>query len=293
VRELTRVAEVVDASDDDDLIVWAAQDMKPGVRAWAHGDAVAVASPEASRRDRLAVRGSLAHAVPLVRHALAESGPSFRPFGDAALIGEITRNVDELELMGHFSWMVTHPPQRPAPGPAEPGPAADGPRAGESETRYRRGPGAADGQDVTGGSAVSAAAVPPGVSVPAWLELRDEPDVTGLLKLANPGSYAVPGIPGVRRWAGFRDGEGELLAVAADAWSAPTVGLLAGVATAEHARGRGLGERVCRFLMEALLAEHGRAALMVDDWNDAALIIYERLGFTRRRVAAAGVSAAG
>nr|MBO2475938.1 hypothetical protein [Actinomycetales bacterium] len=87
--------------------------------------------------------------------------------------------------------------------------------------------------------------------------------------------------------AGIRSTTGELLAVAADAWSAPTVGLLAGVATAVPARGRGLGERICRFVVEELLATYGRASLMVDDWNAAAIRVYERIGFARRPVAAA------
>ncbi|GAA4574284.1 GNAT family N-acetyltransferase [Planotetraspora kaengkrachanensis] len=241
MRELTRTAEVVDASADDDLIVWAAQGMKPGVRAWAAGDAVVVASPRASRRDRLAVHGGTAHATRLVRHALAEVGPAFRPFGDLHLVRELSDTMDELEFSGNFSWMVTTAPP-PAP-------------------------------DV--------------VQDAEWLTPDEEPDVTDLLKAANPDSYAVPGIPEVRRWAGIRDTTGELLAVAADAWSAPTVGLLAGVATAVQARGRGLGERICRFVTQALLAEHDRAALMVNDENDAAIGLYERLGYARRLVAAA------
>jgi GNAT superfamily N-acetyltransferase len=242
LRELTRTAEVVDASADDDLIVWAAQGMKPGIRAWAEGDAVAVASPQASRRDRLAIRGDAAHATRLVRHALAEMGPTFRPFGGLALVHEVTAAIDELEFLSGFSWMTT-----------------------TSVDTSRR----------------------PGTE---WLSPDEDPDVTDLLKTANPDSYAVPGIPGIRRWAGIRDDTGELLAVAADAWSAPTVGLLAGVATAVQARGRGLGERVCRFVTSALLAEHHRAALMVDDCNGPALGVYERLGFARRLVAASAVT---
>ncbi|GII51865.1 hypothetical protein Pth03_02540 [Planotetraspora thailandica] len=242
MRELTRTAEVVDASADDDLIVWTAQGMKPGVRAWADGDAVVVASPRASRRDRIAVHGDAARAARLVRHALAEVGPSFRPFGDRALLHEVTGAVDGLEIAGGFSWMTTTG-------------LTEGARSGAG-----------------------------------WLSPDEDPDVTDLLKTANPDSYAVPGIPEVRRWAGIRDDAGELLAVAADAWSAPTVGLLAGVATAVQARGRGLGERVCRFVTAALLAEHHRASLMVDDANPSALSLYARLGFSRRLVAASGVT---
>ncbi|MBB2741023.1 UNVERIFIED_ORG: ribosomal protein S18 acetylase RimI-like enzyme [Microbispora rosea subsp. rosea] len=247
MRELVSEAEVVAASGDDDLVVWAAQGMRPGVRAWAYGDAVAVAGPEASRRDRLVVRGTAAQVVPLVRHALAEAGPSYRPLGDAALIEQVVEAVPELEPAVRFSWMGT---EKLAP-----------PRHEASS-----GEGAA-----------------------SWLADWATPEVAALLAAASPDSYAVPGLPRVRRWAGVRDGSGALLAVAADAWSAPTVGLLAGVATASPARGRGLGERVCRFVASALLAEHGRAALMVDDWNRAAVVVYERLGFARRRVAATGL----
>ncbi|GAB3896123.1 GNAT family N-acetyltransferase [Microbispora bryophytorum] len=268
MRELVSEAEVVAASGDDDLVVWAAQGMRPGVRAWAYGDAVAVASPAASRRDRLVVRGTAggttgdtaARLVPLVRHALAEAGPSYRPLGDAALIEQVVAAVPELEPAVGFSWMGTEklaPPRQEATGPEVIG----------AEGAYREG-------------------------TASWLADSAAPEVAALLAAANPGSYAVPGLPRVRRWAGVRDGgSGALLAVAADAWSAPTVGLLAGVATAAPARGRGLGERVCRFVASALLAEHGRAALMVDDWNRAAVVVYERLGFARRRVAATGLRA--
>lgn len=250
MRELVSEAEVAAASGDDDLVVWAAQGMRPGVRAWAYRDAVAVASPDASRRDRLVVRGEAARVVPLLRHALAEAGPSYRPLGDAALIEQVVAAMPELEIAGHFSWMGT---EKLAP-----------PR--EEDT----------GRDRLGGPA-------------AWLDDRAAPEIAELLAAAHPDSYAVPGLPRVRRWAGIRDGHGRLLAVAADAWSAPTVGLLAGVATAVPARGRGLGERVCRFVASALIADYGRAALMVDDWNLGAIVVYERLGFARRRVAAARV----
>ncbi|WP_205315184.1 hypothetical protein, partial [Nonomuraea lactucae] len=77
-----------------------------------------------------------------------------------------------------------------------------------------------------------------------------------LLAEHAPRSYAVPGAAGVTRWAGTRIG-GRLAAVAADAWSAPSVGFLAGVATAAPFRGRGLAERVCRWVSRELVAAHG------------------------------------
>ncbi|WP_344892954.1 GNAT family N-acetyltransferase, partial [Nonomuraea antimicrobica] len=85
-------------------------------------------------------------------------------------------------------------------------------------------------------------------------------------------------------------GVGVVAAVAADAWSAPSVGLVAGVATRVGFRGRGLAGRVCGWVSRELVAVHGRAALMVDDSNGAAIGVYERLGYRRRRVLACGVS---
>lgn len=124
-----------------------------------------------------------------------------------------------------------------------------------------------------------------------WLSPGAEAEVAGLLAGSAPHSYAVPGMAGVRRWAGVRVG-GELAAVAADAWSAPEVGLLAGVATAARFRGRGLAERVCRWVSARLVEEYGRAALMVDDDNASALGVYGRIGYRRTLVAGARVSAA-
>jgi ribosomal protein S18 acetylase RimI-like enzyme len=127
----------------------------------------------------------------------------------------------------------------------------------------------------------------PGGAGVAWLADADLAEVGALLDRAAPESYARPGGTGVRRWAGWRDPGGALLAVAADAWSAPEVGFLAGVATDPPARGRGLAGAVCAFVTNALLAEHGRVGLMVDDWNTGALAVYRRLGFRLRRIAAA------
>ncbi|MEU8195149.1 GNAT family N-acetyltransferase [Microbispora amethystogenes] len=262
VSPLAGENEVAAASGDDDLVMWAAQGMRPGVHAWAYGDAVAVASPALARRDRLVVKGEPARVVPLLRHALAEAGPAFRPLGEATLLEEVVRAAPELELAGHFTWMTA---EKLAP-----------PRADAPDVAAR-----APGRSSAGARPVAAEA--------AWLEPAEEPEVAALLAAAHPRSYAVPGLPGVRRWAGIRDGAGALLAVAADAWSAPSVGLLAGVATSVPARGHGLGERVCRFAASALLDAHGRAALMVDDWNAPAIAVYERLGFARRGLGVAAL----
>jgi GNAT superfamily N-acetyltransferase len=242
MRELKTADEVRSASADDTVIMWAAQGLKPGARAWASGDAVAVACPDLFRRDRVFVLGDPREAVPLVRHALAECGPTYRVLGDEALIREVADRLPELRFNAVFDWMDTDRPRIP--------PAA--------RDRAR------------------------------WLPPSDDPRVTALLAVASPSAWATPGLPGVRRWAGLRDGD-ELVAVAADAWSAPRVGLIAGVATAPEHRGKGHAETVCGTVAAALAAEHGRVALMVDSDNDRAIRVYKRLGFVGRAIATCSV----
>jgi ribosomal protein S18 acetylase RimI-like enzyme len=80
---------------------------------------------------------------------------------------------------------------------------------------------------------------------------------------------------------------GELLSTAADAWSAPEIGFLAGVATKPSARGRGLSRQVCAFVTDELVKRHGQVGLMVHGYNDTAIGLYRKLGYTYRKVAAA------
>lgn len=77
---------------------------------------------------------------------------------------------------------------------------------------------------------------------------------------------------------------------AADAWSAPDVGYLAGVAVHPGARGRGYGAAVCGFVVAEALVRQGAAALMVEEWNHSAIRLYRGLGITYRALTAAFVT---
>ncbi len=119
-----------------------------------------------------------------------------------------------------------------------------------------------------------------------WLREDEWDDVESLLRKASPDSFVRPYEPGPRRWTGIRAEDGTLVAAGAEAWSAPGIGFVAGVATHPDHRGRGLSTSVCAFLTGALLAESGRCALMVDGTNTAAIKVYERLGYRYRSVTA-------
>jgi GNAT superfamily N-acetyltransferase len=220
--------------DQEPLIAWAAA--QPAARTWRAAGAVAVACPDLSRRNRLAVHGDADAVVALLGEVLPEVGPSYRPLGDEDLITEVAGRVPGLAKVGRFAWMdVTAPVTGPAAG--------------------------------------------------AWTDDLD--DVTGLLSEAFPESYAWPGGSGVRRWAGLWDHDGALVATAADAWSVPEIGFVAGVATHPRARGRGLAAALCAFVTNELLRDRQRVALFADHWNEAAVRTYRRLGFTLRPLGAA------
>ncbi len=225
------------AADDDPLLLWTAQGMLTGARAWALGDAAAVVCRAVSRRDRLALRGSPADVAELVRRIRPQVA-GFNPVADEALIDALVERVDGFELVARLGWMETTAP-----------------------------------------AAVAGAG--------AWLRDDETPEVSALLAAEHPGSWAKPGDSGVRRWAGLRDSAGTLRAVAADAWSVPEVGFVAGVVTRASARGRGLGTTLCGFVTDELIKDCGRVALLVDHANAAAIRTYDKLGYRMRRIAAA------
>jgi GNAT superfamily N-acetyltransferase len=252
VREVDRLTTA------DPLIRWAAQDLARA-RAFTDstGSAVAVASPGLSMRDRLAVQGPAEAVIPLVRDVLRDVGPTYRPLGDRELIDALVAALPGLRPVAGFGWMDRTQPL-----------AAD-----------------------HGGVGWLPPAAAPGIATlldGAFPDSYARPSPTTTLPRKRFAPFDFPGRPGVRRWAGVRDPRtGRLAAVAAHAWSAPTVGFIAGVATHSAARGQGLGRAVCTYVIAEALARHGTAALVVDDDNEPALRLYRALGLAYRPLRAA------
>jgi ribosomal protein S18 acetylase RimI-like enzyme len=235
------------------MVLWAAQALLPHAHgaAWKHGDSVAVFTPKLNRGDRLVFTGS-------------PNAP-----GDAA------------ELLRQVLPLLRSERLRPLAGTD----LARGVVPWVNGLHERATFGWMDLAPET------PARLPPARDRVRWLTSHDLDDATSLLRKANPDSYVFPADPEARRWAGMRDAAGTLVSVAADAWSAPAVGFIAGVGTHPDHRGRGLSGAVCGFLVEHLRRDHGKVALMVDEANDAALSVYRRLGFTYRSVTALSVDA--
>jgi ribosomal protein S18 acetylase RimI-like enzyme len=121
-----------------------------------------------------------------------------------------------------------------------------------------------------------------------WLAESDLDQADHLVRTANPDGWLVPRETGTRRWAGMFDGD-TLISMAGDAWPAPGMGFIAGVATHEDHRGKGASSAVCSFVRDTLLAEHGSCGLMVYADNATAIRLYERLGFTYQSMTAFGL----
>ncbi|WBP89580.1 GNAT family N-acetyltransferase [Kitasatospora cathayae] len=122
MEEFRNLGDVREAAAGDGHLLWAAQGrpdgrLGSGVRAWRHGSALAVASPDLSRRDRLAINGDPDDAAHLVRHLLGELAPTYRPVGDAPLINALIDRIPGLTPLREFFWMETSTvPDSPAAG---------------------------------------------------------------------------------------------------------------------------------------------------------------------------------
>ncbi|MFE3517548.1 GNAT family N-acetyltransferase [Streptomyces sp. NPDC059166] len=114
MKELRCLSDIEQAAAGDGQLIWAAQgqggeSLGPGVRAWSHGEAVVVASPN-REQNRLAVKGDSGDAAVLVRRALDEVGASYRILGESAVIDELVRELPGLVPVHQFFWMETRSP---------------------------------------------------------------------------------------------------------------------------------------------------------------------------------------
>lgn len=125
----------------------------------------------------------------------------------------------------------------------------------------------------------AAPAVRTGAPAVAWLDAAADVEVQALLDEAFPTAVLQTGHPVVRRWAGIRDGNGALIACAADSTTARGLGFLSSIACAPAARGAGIGAAITAWASAQLVAEHGRAGLWVNHPNVAARRVYDALGF--------------
>jgi ribosomal protein S18 acetylase RimI-like enzyme len=112
----------------------------------------------------------------------------------------------------------------------------------------------------------------------AWLGPETETEVDRFLDLAFPDASVRPRNRHARRWAGIRNGEGQLVACAADSTESE-VGFMASVTTHPDARRTGLALAMTRWLTHALLDEFSRVALWQYSTNTAATALYNRLGY--------------
>lgn len=122
-----------------------------------------------------------------------------------------------------------------------------------------------------------------------WLSRQEWRAADQVLDVAYPKSRVRPGVPGVSRWAGITDLAGSLTSVAADAWSSPGLGFLAGLAVVPEARRTGQARDVSAFVLKSLLAMHGRVAMMVQQSDEPAIARYVELGMTYRYQQVLGV----
>jgi ribosomal protein S18 acetylase RimI-like enzyme len=113
-----------------------------------------------------------------------------------------------------------------------------------------------------------------------WLSRQEWRAADQVLSVAYPKSLARPGVPGVSRWAGIAADDGSLTSIAADAWSAPGLGFMAGLAVVPEARRTGQGRAVSGFVLNSLMAVHGRVAMMVRRSDEAGIAMYAELGLT-------------
>lgn len=112
-------------------------------------------------------------------------------------------------------------------------------------------------------------------------------EMLALAKLTEPGPFG-PRTGETGTYLGIREG-GELIAMAGQRLRADGWGEVSGVCVHPRARRRGLGGALTLAVAADIRATGSEAMLHVREGNDAALALYDALGFEVRRMIVAGV----
>ena len=114
------------------------------------------------------------------------------------------------------------------------------------------------------------------------LTMSDVGEALALVELARPGPFAERTLEMGRYWGHF-DADDHLLAMAGERLHLTGFTEISAVCTHPDARGRGLAAALTRHVARGILERGETPFLHVAADNDAALRVYERLGFRRRR----------
>lgn len=114
-------------------------------------------------------------------------------------------------------------------------------------------------------------------------DLVDAEELRAFAHEHNPRVWTRIGEGVMTRWVGLRGADGELLAVGGAETERSGVPHLAGILTATHARGQGLGEMVSAALTRWAVEDHGVSTLGMFSDNDVARRLYRRLGYRTAR----------
>ena len=114
-------------------------------------------------------------------------------------------------------------------------------------------------------------------------DLADAEELLAFSHEHNPRVWTRIGEGVMTRWVGVRDRDGKLLAVGGAETERSGVPHLAGILTATHARGQGLGELVSAGLTRWAVERYGVCTLGMFSDNDVARRLYRRLGYGTAR----------
>lgn len=128
---------------------------------------------------------------------------------------------------------------------------------------------------------------PPGEAPIRPLTASDVPAMLGLIDVARPGPFEARTIE-LGHYVGVFDGD-QLVAMAGERMRFPGWIEVSAVATHPDARRRGLGALLTHRVARAIVERGGTPFLHVATQNADAIRVYERLGFTQRRVMMVGV----